>query len=54
MLYDWLNDVGGFNQSIQVIFMLLLPLFKVSSLDQYLIKKLYRTQACQEETEIKT
>ena len=46
MFWDLMNDVGGFFSSLQIIFMCIWPCVKVWSLEQYLIKKLYRTQSC--------
>jgi hypothetical protein len=34
---DWLNEVGGFGQAVQFIFVLIVPLLKVWSLEKFLI-----------------
>jgi hypothetical protein len=40
----WLGDIGGFSSSILAIISLILPLVQTSSLQKYLVSKLFKQQ----------
>jgi hypothetical protein len=41
---SWLNEIGGYGQTLSVICLLLLPLIQGWSLEKYLVSKLYKMQ----------
>ena len=41
---DWMNEIGGFSQTIMLFVTLMVPMFQTDSFDKYLIQLLYKKQ----------
>lgn len=41
-LFDWLNEVGGFEAILRVFVQVFMPIVQVWSLDKYLVSKLFK------------
>ena len=41
-LSAWLGDIGGFSSSVLAIISLILPLVQISTLQKYLVSKLFK------------
>ena len=39
---DWLEEIGGFQQIIYVIFLATIPILNVWSIDKHFIEKIYK------------